>query len=96
MKSLPMLGLSLGVATAVLCAPRVALADRAADADKRAQHVEERFKGADKNKDGKLSRAEAEAEGGMPRIARNFDKIDKEKKGYVTVEQVKAFAFAVP
>lgn len=50
----------------------------------------ERFKAADKNGDGKLTLEEAKA--GMPRIAANFDRIDTEKKGYLTLEQVKAVA----
>jgi len=70
-----------------------ALADAKADAERRAQHIEERFNAADKNHDGKLTRAEAES---MPRIAKNFDKIDKDKKGYVTVDQVRAFAMETP
>ena len=52
------------------------------------QKLEERFKAADKNGDGKLTKAEAEA--GMPRLAKNFDSIDTDKKGYVTLDQVKA------
>ncbi len=58
--------------------------------DKRDKDIEERFKAADADHDGKLTLAEAKA--GMPRVARGFDKIDKDKKGYLTVEQIKAFA----
>ena len=50
----------------------------------------EKFKAADKNGDGKLTLEEAKA--GMPRIAANFDKLDTEKKGYLTLDQVKAAA----
>jgi Ca2+-binding EF-hand superfamily protein len=82
---------TIGLAGVMLCSTG-AIADRPAGADGRAEHIEQRFKSADVNKDGKLSLAEAEA--GMPRIAKNFAKIDKDKKGYVTVEQVKEFAFA--
>ena len=31
-----------------------------------------------------------EAKAGMPRVAENFDKIDKDKKGYVTLDQIKS------
>ncbi|HEV7815630.1 MAG TPA: EF-hand domain-containing protein [Janthinobacterium sp.] len=60
----------------------------AADDAAKMQKLEERFKAADKNGDGKLTKAEAEA--GMPRLAKNFDSIDTDKKGYVTLDQVKA------
>lgn len=48
----------------------------------------ERFNAADKDHDGKLTKAEAQA--GMPRIYENFDRIDADKKGYVTLDQIKA------
>ncbi len=50
--------------------------------------VESRFAAADKNHDGKLTLAEAEA--GMPRVAKNFSKIDSAGKGYVTLDEIKA------
>ena len=28
----------------------------------------------------------------MPRVAKNFDKIDADKKGYITADQIKAMA----
>ncbi len=51
-----------------------------------------RFAAADKNKDGKLTLDEARA--GMPRVAMGFSLIDADKKGYVTLAQIKAFAAA--
>jgi hypothetical protein len=54
------------------------------------QLIETRFKAADKNGDGKLVLEEAKA--GMPRIAAAFDKIDADKKGYLTLEQIEAVA----
>jgi len=50
--------------------------------------LEARFKVADKNADGKLTLQEAKE--GMPRIADAFSHIDIEKKGYVTLEQIRA------
>ncbi|CAK0779940.1 EF-hand domain-containing protein [Gammaproteobacteria bacterium] len=50
--------------------------------------IEQKFKAADKNGDGKLTLDEAKA--GMPRVAKNFDKIDADHEGYVTLEQIKA------
>ena len=55
-----------------------------------AKEITARFKAADKNADGQLSLEEAKA--GMPRVAKGFDKIDLEKKGYVTLEQIIAMA----
>lgn len=51
------------------------------------QAVEKHFAAADKDGDGKLTLDEAKA--GMPRVASSFDKIDKEAKGYITVDQLK-------
>ena len=48
----------------------------------------ERFKKADTNGDGRLSREEAEK--GMPEVARNFERIDANKDGVVTLEELEA------
>lgn len=53
----------------------------------------ERFKAADANKDGKLTKAEAK--NGMPRIHANFDRIDTAKRGFLTLAQIKAVIAAV-
>ncbi len=50
--------------------------------------MESRFKAADKDGDGKLTRDEAKA--GMPRVYSNFAKIDQSGKGYVTIDEIKA------
>ena len=39
--------------------------------------------------DGRLTREQAEAD--MPMVARNFDAIDVEGKGYVTLPELQAF-----
>ena len=49
---------------------------------------EERFKRADANRDGKLTREEAQK--GMPFVARNFQQIDANKDGVVTREEIEA------
>ena len=54
------------------------------------KEITAKFKAADKNADGQLSLDEAKI--GMPRVAKGFDKIDVEKKGYVTLEQIIAMA----
>jgi hypothetical protein len=50
----------------------------------------ERFDRANTTHDGHLTRAQAE--GGMPRIAEHFDEIDTAGKGYVTLDQIRAYA----
>lgn len=50
------------------------------------QAVIERFNAADTNGDGKITLEEAQA--GLPRVAMAWDKIDIEKKGYITLEQL--------
>jgi len=54
----------------------------------RAARLEQRFKEANKKGDDKLTLEEAQA--GMPRVAKNFAEIDKDKKGYVTLDEIKA------
>jgi hypothetical protein len=52
--------------------------------------VEARFKAADQDGNGKLTREEAKD--GMPRIAKKFDELDTGKLGYLTLDQVQAAA----
>ena len=52
--------------------------------------IEERFKAGNKIGDGKLILEEANA--GMPKVAANFDRIDTQKRGYITLEQIRAMA----
>lgn len=49
---------------------------------------EQRFKSADADNDGRLTREEAQK--GMPMVARNFDQIDANKDGLVTREELQA------
>jgi len=51
-----------------------------------AAEVEARFKAADANGDGKLTREEAK--GSMPRLAMAWEKIDVDNKGYITLDQL--------
>ena len=54
------------------------------------EQIDKKFAAADVDHDGKLTLEEAKA--GMPRVAKNLDKIDTGKKGYVTADQIKAMA----
>ena len=54
------------------------------------QEIAAKCAAADKNHDGKLTLAEAQA--GMPRIAANFSYIDTQNKGYVTLAEIEAVA----
>lgn len=54
------------------------------------QMLTSRFAAADKDHNGKLTKAEAKD--GMPRIYANFDRIDAAKRGYLTLDQIKAAA----
>ena len=54
----------------------------------RQARIKERFKRADADGDGVLSRAEAEK--GMPRLARYFDQLDANHDGFVTLEEIEA------
>ena len=54
-----------------------------------AKQLQERFVAADKNGDGQLSREEAKA--GMPRVSQNFDVIDADGKGFVTLDDLRAY-----
>ena len=49
-----------------------------------------KFNAADKNHDGKLTLAEAQA--GMPRVAAHFSYIDSQGRGYVTLDQILTLA----
>ena len=53
----------------------------------RAHKMQERFKAADKDGDGRISRAEAVV---LPRIAKHFDEIDTNTDGFITKEELKA------
>jgi len=51
--------------------------------------LEARFKSADSDGDGLLTRAEAQA--GMPFVSRNFDKIDNAGKGSVGLAEIESW-----
>jgi hypothetical protein len=56
----------------------------------RAQRFLDRFQAANTTGDGHLTLAQAQA-GHMPMVVRNFDAIDAQHKGYVTLQDVRAY-----
>jgi len=83
-------------ASAALCAVlagSVGAADEQVPTGLRGMLLKSRLAGvfakADVNHDGHLTRAEAQA--GMPRVYAHFHEIDRDKKGFVTLEQIRAF-----
>ena len=50
----------------------------------------ERLQAADTNKDGFIDKAEADA--GLPRVAKNFDKLDANNDGRLSPDEFKAMA----
>lgn len=52
------------------------------------EQLHQRFVAADKDGNGQLTRAEAQA--GMPRVHRSFDQIDTARKGHVTEAEITA------
>ena len=80
-----LLSASIGASSAFAQAPAQAPTD--APKGERAHKMHERMKAADKDGDGKISRAEAVA---MPRLAKHFDEIDTNKDGFLSKEELKA------
>ena len=85
------LKLSLIAALLAASTATVTYAEGPADApkDERGKKMQEHFKAADKNSDGKISREEASTS--MPRVSKRFDEIDANKDGLVTKEEMRAF-----
>jgi len=81
-KSRSILFFAIAIAIAIACPAQAQLFGASIES-----MIDKRFKEADKNKDGKLTLDEAKE--GMPRVAKNFEQLDSERRGYVTVEQIK-------
>lgn len=68
-----------------------AQSERSSEFIQKAQaEMTKRFNKADANGDGMLTKEEANSN--MPKVYKNFDAIDTEKKGYVTIDQIKSYA----
>jgi Ca2+-binding EF-hand superfamily protein len=82
--------LVVGVAQAADPTPASApMADQAQMHDQTRAQGGERWKAADKDSNGTLSRAEAEAS--MPHLAQNFDQVDTNHDGQVSRDEMRAF-----
>jgi Ca2+-binding EF-hand superfamily protein len=75
------------VLTALVGAAALLTPYLAASEEERGARMEGHFRKADTNNDGSLTREEARA---MPRVAKNFDAIDADKSGTVTLAEVQA------
>lgn len=58
--------------------------------DDQKQEILERWQAADRNSDGVIDRAEAEAS--LPRVYKHFDKLDTDGDGRLTPEELRAMA----
>jgi EF hand len=67
----------------------LASAGEGAARGERAQKMHERIKAADKDNDGRISGAEADAS--LPRIAKRFGDIDANKDGFLTRDELRAW-----
>lgn len=84
---MPKLTYLLAATLIVASTSSFAQSDRGAQAK---QDVQARLKAADTNGDGFIDRQEAEA--GLPRIAKNFDKIDTNQDGKLSADELRQAA----
>ena len=80
---------TLMLATVLLTCAAPACAQRTLSEEQR-QALQDRLKAADANGDGLIDRAEAEA--GLPRLAKHFDKLDADGDGKLSPEEMRAMA----
>ena len=77
--------LKLTVLAASLTAAALVFAPSIARAEHHDGKLEAAFKKADKDNDGTLDKEEAKS---MPRVAKNFDAIDTDKDGTVSLDEI--------
>jgi EF hand len=81
------------LATVAFAASAGDMAAPAADSAKDRTTAESAFTKADANKDGRLSKEEAAM---YPAVASKFEELDKDKKGYISLEQFSSAMSAEP
>ena len=79
----------LAAAVLIAAVPFVAGAQDADRLKSMIERAKERFAAADADHDGALTKAEAEK--GMPFVAKHFDQIDAQKTGKVSLDQITKF-----
>ncbi|WP_411881848.1 EF-hand domain-containing protein [Polaromonas sp. YR568] len=77
------------LSTVALAAAAQAQAPNAARLEKARTELQKRFEAADTNRDGKLTREEAQAK--MPRIYKSFDAIDAGHTGAISLADIETF-----
>ena len=87
MKTLPLL--TAAALTSLILFSGVACAQQQLS-DEQKQAALERLQAADANKDGFIDKAEADAK--LPRVAKNFDKLDANRDGRLSPEELRAMA----
>lgn len=76
---------TISILAVLLTAAATSVATQAGEGKEHGRH--DRLAQADKDGDGKISREEAAA---MPRMAKNFDKLDANKDGFISKDEMKA------
>jgi endonuclease/exonuclease/phosphatase (EEP) superfamily protein YafD len=84
------IALLLVISAATAAAQSADMASKIQRAKQAQADLEKRFNEADADRDGKLTRTEAEHK--MPRVFQSFAEIDSAQAGFVTLEQVRQFA----
>ena len=79
--------LKTGLITSVLVVSAALALPAVSFADDHAARLDDKFKAADKDNDGTLTKEEAKA---MPHVAKNFDAIDTDHDGTVSMDEIKA------
>ncbi len=75
------------LAAALAAAVALSMPVLALSAEEHGSRMQAQFKAADKDNDGSLTREEAKE---LPRVAKNFDAIDADKNGTVTLAEIQA------
>ncbi|TKR30085.1 hypothetical protein FCE95_08040 [Luteimonas gilva] len=78
------------LAAILLAASATACAQNGERGAQARQKMQERLKAADANQDGYIDRKEADA--GLPRVAKNFDALDKDQDGRLSTGELQQAA----
>lgn len=87
----PVVRIAIALVMGAALSPPV-LAQSVSRAERLQAKLSERFAAADQDHDGRLTKAEAQ--GGMPFVARNFEQIDRAGKGRLSQDEITAWIAA--